>query len=65
MSRLSDIIGICTFLEIYGTTGALECNTISLQQFWLQIGFGILIGTGLIILNNSIRKKRIKRKCNK
>ena len=62
MSRLSDIIGICTFLEIYGTTGALECNTISLQQFWLQIGFGILVGTGLIILNNSIRKKRIRRK---
>ena len=62
MSRLSDIIGICTFLEIYGTTGALECNTISLQQFWLQIGFSILIGTGLIILNNSIRKKRIRRK---
>lgn len=62
MSKLSDIIGICTFLEIYGTTGALECNTISLQQFWLQISLGILIGTGLIILNNSIRKKRIRRK---
>ena len=62
MSRLSNIIGICTFLEIYGTTGALECNTISLRQFWLQISLGILIGTCLIILNNSIRKKKIRRK---
>ena len=65
MNKIQDLIGICGFLGIYGTTGALECNTISIHQFAIRVVVIILVVTILELVldfSKSQRKNKSKSK---
>ena len=63
MERIQTAIIVCSFLGIYGETGALECNNISVAQFALEV-IGTLLATtvALLILNSAKRKNKSKSK---
>ena len=63
MERIQTAIIVCSFLGIYGETGALECNNISVAQFALEV-IGTLLATtvALFILNFARRKNKSKSK---
>lgn len=63
MERIQTAIIVCSFLGIYGETGALECNNISIAQFALEV-IGTLLATtvALLILNFTRRKNKSKSK---
>ena len=63
MKRIQTAIIVCSFLGIYGETGALECNNISVAQFALEV-IGTLLATtvALLILNFTRRKNKPKSK---
>ena len=63
MERIQTAIIVCSFLGIYGETGALECNNISIAQFALEV-IGTLLATtaALRILNFAKRKNKSKSK---
>ena len=63
MERIQTAIIVCSFLGVYGETGALECNNISVAQFALEV-IGTLLATtvALLILNFARRKNKPKSK---
>ena len=63
MERIQTAIIICSFLGVYGETGALECNNISVAQFALEVIGTLLVTTvALLILNFARRKNKPKSK---
>ena len=63
MERIQTAIIVCSFLGVYGETGALECNNISVAQFALEV-IGTLLATtvALLILKFTRRKNKSKSK---
>ena len=63
MERIQTAIIVCSFLGVYGETGALECNNISVAQFALEvIGTFLATTAALLILNFAKRKNKSKSK---
>ena len=65
MERIQTAIIVCSFLGVYGTTGALECNTISIHQFAIRVVVIILVVTVLehvLDFSKSKRKNKSKSK---
>ena len=57
MERIQAAIIICSFLGIYGETGALECNNISIAQFALEVIGTLLVTTAALLILNFVRRK--------